>query len=320
MTAGLASLFLGCVLVILIDRVLNKVSSPEQVEADLGLDLLGVIPKMQINIKKPEKKLFTNNPEQFGFSESFRTLRSVIVQLRARRPLQVIQITSPQPNDGKSFVSLNLALALVQGGGSVLLVGADMRRPGLHRAFGLSNDSGLAEVLQDLKDWKSQVLNTGYDKLDLMPSGQACADPPRLLQSPIMSSLISDWRNNYDWVVLDCPPLVAVSDAIVVAPLCDATILVLRADCTPTRLAQVAINILHKRAHYPVGAILNAIDLRRGYYPSYGYYRYQYTRYSYDREAAKTPTRNARSKTNQRRSSTPGESLANKNGKNDFQM
>jgi succinoglycan biosynthesis transport protein ExoP len=297
-TAGIVSLLLGCGIVLIIDRVMNKVCSPEQVEEEIGLDLLGVVPKLSIPVRKPEKRLFVNNPEQFGFSESFRTIRSVLVQLRTKTSIQVIQITSPQPNDGKSFVSLNISLALSQIGSSVLLIGADLRRPGIHRPFGISNDTGLSEVLQNLKDWKSQVKNTGFENLHLLPSGQTPLDPVRLLQTTTMRNIIFECRQHYDWIILDCPPLVAVSDAIVTAPLCDATILVLRSESTPVRLAQVAISILNKRARFPLGAVLNAIDLKRGYYPSYGYYRYQEAHYKYGSHETKAKFRNTQKVSN----------------------
>ncbi len=282
--ASIVSLIIGCGLVLLIDRVLNKVSSPEQVEAELGLDLLGVVPKLTIPVRKPEKGIFTKNPDIFGFAESFRTLRSVLIQLRSRTPMQVLQITSPQPNDGKSFISINLALAMSQGGGTVLLIGADLRRPSLHKPLGIANETGLSEVLQGLKDWRTQIKNTGYDNLHFLPSGQSPLDPSRLLHTSEMRSLMIEVRQHYDWIIVDCPPLVAVSDAIVVAPLSDATILVIRSESTPLRLAQVAVSILNKRAKHPIGAILNALDLQRGYYPSYGYYRYQDSGYSYANE------------------------------------
>jgi len=292
-TVGVVSLVAGCVLVVFIDRLLNKVCTPEQVETELGLDLLGVIPKLSIPERKLEKKLFINNPEQAGFAESFRTLRSVLIQLSSRTPFQVIQLTSPQPNDGKSFVSMNLALALSQGNGSVLLVGADMRKASLHRVFGVSNDSGLSDVLQGKCDWKSQIQNTGFHNLYFLPSGPTPADASRLLQTTVMKNLIEEFRQYYQWVIFDCPPLVVVSDSLVLAPLCDVTILVLRSESTPIRLAQVATNVLIKRARPPIGAILNAIDLRSGYYPSYDYYRYQYAYYSYKEDRSLTKNTNA---------------------------
>ncbi len=280
--AAVIGIAVGCGLVIAIDRVLHKVATPEQVETELGLDLVGVIPRMRISSRKPNDRLFSAHDEQAGFAESFRTLRAVLVQQRKQRMLQVLQITSPQPSEGKTFISANLAGTLSLGGiGSVLLVGADLRRGDVHRIFDIKSKTGLSEILQSQVDWKSQIFSTQFENLHVIASGKTPPDPARILQAPLMAQLVEEWRAYYEWVILDCPPLVAISDSIIMAPLADATLMVLRSDSTPTRVAFTALDILSRRARPALGAVLNALDLRRGYYPSYGYYRYQSGTYAY---------------------------------------
>ncbi len=279
--AGLFGLGAGCGVVVLIDRLLNKVSTPEQVQNDLGLDLLGVIPRVTIHPRHPKERLFSAHPDKGGFAESFRTLRALIVQRSATAPTQVIQITSPQPGEGKSFISGNLAVVLAQGGTGVLLVSADLRRGDVHRAFEIPREPGLAEVLQGRATWQTMLHATGHENLAFISSGAPPQDAAKLLQSSLMMDLVAEWRRHFGVIIVDCPPLVAVSDAIILAPLCDATLLVLRSDSTPVRTAFTALDIMAKRARPPMGAVLNAIDLRRGYYPSYGYYRYHNADYSY---------------------------------------
>lgn len=285
--AAVIGIGLGCGLVIAIDRILHKVATPEQVETELGLDLVGVIPKMRISSRKAADRLFSAHDEQAGFAESFRTLRAVLVQQRKHRQLQVLQITSPQPSEGKTFISANLAATLALGDiGNVLLVGADLRRGDVHRIFEIKSKTGLSEILQGQSDWKSQIFSTQFANLHVIASGKTPPDPARVLQAPLMAQLVEDWRTYYEWVILDCPPLVAISDSIIMAPLADATLMVLRSDSTPTRVAFTALDILSRRARPALGAVLNALDLRRGYYPSYGYYRYQSGTYAYGYGAA----------------------------------
>ncbi|MCC6352239.1 MAG: polysaccharide biosynthesis tyrosine autokinase [Verrucomicrobiae bacterium] len=280
--AAVIGIGVGCGLVIAIDRILHKVATPEQVETELGLDLVGVIPRMRISSRRPNDRLFSAHDEQAGFAESFRTLRAVLVQQRKHRLLQVLQITSPQPSEGKTFISANLSATLALGGiGSVLLVGADLRRGDVHRIFDIKSKSGLSEILQGQCDWKSQIFSTQFENLHVIASGKTPPDPARVLQAPLMGQLVEEWRTYYEWVILDCPPLVAISDSIIMAPLADATLMVLRSDSTPTRVAFTALDILSRRARPALGAVLNALDLRRGYYPSYGYYRYQSGTYAY---------------------------------------
>lgn len=280
--AAVIGIGIGCGLVIAVDRILHKVATPEQVETELGLDLVGVIPRMRISSRRPNNRLFSAHDEQAGFAESFRTLRAVLVQQRKQRVLQVLQITSPQPSEGKTFISANLSATLALGGiGSVLLVGADLRRGDVHRIFDIKSKSGLSEILQGQCDWKSQIFSTQFENLHVIASGKTPPDPARVLQAPLMAQLVEDWRTYYEWVILDCPPLVAISDSIIMAPLADATLMVLRSDSTPTRVAFTALDILSRRARPALGAVLNALDLRRGYYPSYGYYRYQSGTYAY---------------------------------------
>jgi Mrp family chromosome partitioning ATPase len=101
-----------------------------------------------------------------------------------------------------------------------------------------------------------------------------------------MRNLLNEARKHYDWIIVDSPPLVAVSDAILMAPHCDGSLVVLRSESTPCRVAMIALDVLSRRVKPPVGAVLNALDLRSGYYPSYGYYRYQSAHYTYGYDSA----------------------------------
>jgi polysaccharide biosynthesis transport protein len=161
-------------------------------------------------------------------AENFRSLRTAVSIACDDSDTKVLQISSPEPSDGKTTTTCNLAVALAQSGRRVLLIDADLRRPTVHRLFRLSADVGLANALQGDSDWLPLVRETVVENLSVLPAGPTPANPAELLSSGRFARLLKDARDEYDLVLVDSPPLLAVSDPCVIARQTERVLLVLR--------------------------------------------------------------------------------------------
>jgi capsular exopolysaccharide synthesis family protein len=214
--------------------------------------------------------LFFGQQEQSMFSEGFRTLRSRLLQVREKQPLKRLLISSALPGEGKTFVSANLAQALVrQKGHRVLLIDTDLRLPQVHTALGAPVTPGLSDYLRGKADEFSILQHGPLENLFFMPGGSAVSDPAELVASPKLKLLLDRMSPAFDWVILDSPPAVPVADASILAGLCDGVILVVEAASTPVELAQKARSEFRDRQI--LGVVLNRVQPRDSY-GSYAYY------------------------------------------------
>lgn len=207
-------------------------------------------------------------------SEQFRTLRTNIEFAGASlETLQVIMFTSAEISDGKTTVSTNTAVTWAQAGKSVLYVDADMRRSTAQSTFRLSNGHGLSTVLASAEQPKDVVQKTFVENLEVLTAGPTPPNPAELLNSKRMTSLIEWMRNNYDIVVLDVPPIMAVSDAQVLLPLIDGVVLVTMMEKTMKTSIKRTIEILRLGDTKILGVVERVIDSRNniGYGYGYGY-------------------------------------------------
>jgi len=213
------------------------------------------------------------NSEQAPGTEEFRTLRSRLYQLREKRPLKKVLITSSLPKEGKSFVAANLAQALArQQGRRVLLIDADLRASRLHLALGTSATPGLSEYLLGEADEFGIMQRGTMENLLFIPAGRSTSNPAEMIANGRLSILLGQAEPLFDWIVIDSPPAVPVSDAGLIANHCDGVLMVVRSDATPSDVARKA------RAEFDdkllLGVVLNGI--KRGsaeysrYYGAYG--------------------------------------------------
>lgn len=217
--------------------------------------------------------LFLNGDDGARGTEEFRTLRSRLYHLREKMPLKKILITSALPKEGKSFMSSNLAQVMVrQHGRRALLIDADLRAPRLHLMLGTTSDPGLADYLTGKNDEFSIMQRGPLENLFFIPSGTGAADPAELIGNGRLKLLLQRVEPLFDWIIIDSPPAVAVSDASVLAKACDGVLMVVRSNSTPVDLARKA------RQEFPeeslVGVVLNGtsdddIPYARYYYDSY---------------------------------------------------
>jgi protein-tyrosine kinase len=219
------------------------------------------------------KTMLFYNSEQAPGTEEFRTLRSRLYQLRERRPLKKVLITSSLPKEGKSFVAANLAQALArQQGRRVLLIDADLRASRLHLALGTSATPGLSEYLLGEADEFGIMQRGTTENLLFIPAGRSTSNPAEMIANGRLSILLGQAEPLFDWIVIDSPPAVPVSDAGLIANHCDGVLMVVRSDATPSDVARKA------RAEFDdkllLGVVLNGI--KRGsaeysrYYGAYG--------------------------------------------------
>ncbi|MCS6883403.1 MAG: CpsD/CapB family tyrosine-protein kinase [Oscillochloridaceae bacterium] len=212
-----------------------------------------------------ERALITLRDPSSAAAEAYRTLRTNILFSSLDRPLHTLVITSTGPDEGKSTTLANLAVTMAQAEQRVLMVDCDLRRPSLHSIFGVSNDRGVTSALLEQSEGPLPIQETGVAGLRLLASGPLPPRPADLLGSRRMGALIERLRTEADMVLFDTPPVVAVTDAAVLAPRVDGVLLVLQAGHTRRDRAREARQMLEKVKANIIGVVLNGSRLERGY-------------------------------------------------------
>lgn len=201
-------------------------------------------------------------------AESYRTLRTNIQYSSFDKEYKVIVITTSEPGEGKSTTAGNLALCMAQGDKKVILVDCDLRRPSIHKKFKVSNLAGLSDVIIGKSDL-SKVMHRYNKNLVLLTSGKIPPNPSEMLSSKSMENFLEKLRENFDYVILDTPPVQAVTDSQILSTKADGTILVVRAERTKKESVNNAINLLKKVNANIIGTVLNGTDLSRNKYQYY---------------------------------------------------
>ena len=271
--AGIVGLMLAVGVVFLIEA-LDDSLHPDQVTKQLGLPVLGVIASHQSEEGKPVVAAQPRSP----VSEAFRSLRTNIQFASVDRELRTLLITSPSPAEGKSTVVANLAAALAQSGRKVAVVEADLRRPVVHKNLGLSNRQGLTGLfVQSPINLNGSLQETGIENLQALTSGSLPPNPAELLGSEKMVQILSEVGALVDTIMLDTPPVLAVTDATVLASRVDGVLLVVKPGVTKMAAARLAVEQLQQVGARVLGVVLNDVELGRsryGYYRNRGYYAY----------------------------------------------
>jgi protein-tyrosine kinase len=222
----------------------------------------------------PNANVFFNTQLSVHAAEQFRTLRTRLYQVRGSQSLRTILVTSALPSEGKTFVTNNLAQAIVhQPDCRVLIIDADLRRARLHLPLGAPSGPGLSDYLRGQADELAVIQHGQEGNLCFIPGGNEVANPSELLSNGRLKKLLDHVTPIFDWVILDSPPCVPIADASILAALCDGVLLVVRSASTPTNIAQKACQELKGRN--VVGVVLNFIEESdvngSHYYQSYGY-------------------------------------------------
>ncbi len=280
----------GAGLAFLRSAVSNQLQSPDEVE-NLGYRLLGVVPSMQreirdafkgrreieINGKVRSTALVTLHSPWSPAAEHYRLVRTNLQAIARDTGTQIILVTSPEPADGKTISSVNLAISMAQNGNRTLLIDCDLRKASVAKALGVNRSPGMGEMLTDgdIPDDGFKSFKTDIDDLYCIPAGQVKSPPPELLGSEDMVEILARARENFDVVIVDSPPVLAVTDAVVLAPLCDFAVVVVAANKTSPRGVKTTITTLRNLGVSIAGVVFNQFNQQKSYGRG-GYYDYQY--------------------------------------------
>jgi capsular exopolysaccharide synthesis family protein len=275
-------LFGGFTLALLMEKMDTRMRDAHEIQEMLGLPSLAMIPQSHWKSKGSELE-WVVGPEllrdpRSPFSESFRALRTSMRLSTTSRESKAIAVTSCQPGEGKSTVSVNMAAVLAQGGKKVALVDTDMRRPSVYKRLRLEGGKGLSEVLTGYYtlDEVTQTHET-LTTLDVIPSGTVPPLPADLLASDQMSEVVRQLRERYDYVIFDTPPMLSVTDPAIVAAQADGMVLVIRQGYCTRRMLARASEILQDLDVKVYGFVFNGVDASLPEYYGYlGYYTYEY--------------------------------------------
>jgi polysaccharide biosynthesis transport protein len=286
----------GVGLAFLLEGLDNTVRTTEQAQMISGLPPLGMIPlgsrtaregastkRLVIATSKEAVELITQVRPQSQMAESYRALRTSLLLSNLGAPPKVIMITSALPQEGKTTTSINCAVVLAQKGIRVLLIDADLRRPSIHKTLGMGPRSGLSNVLTGSATLEQAITRSSIlPNLSVLPAGTPPPNPAELLASTNMRDVLDQLRGQYDHIVLDTPPTLSVTDAVVLSPRADAIVLVIRSGQTTKQALRRSRDILTQVNAKVSGVLLNAVDLSSPDY--YYYYEYQgkYARYYRD--------------------------------------
>jgi capsular exopolysaccharide synthesis family protein len=279
----------------LLDRTLK---TPDDIQRVLGLPFLGLLPKIEdgsggvyYGKKKrrsrkslkdvKNRELIVHELPASGIAEASRAIRTNLLFMAPDNPHRVLLVTSAGPAEGKTTVACCIAIAMAQAGQRVILIDCDLRRPRLHRIFGRTSEVGVTtEVLTESSvlgnEEQLERLKTEIPNLSVLPAGPIPPNPAELLHSERFKGFLAQVSGNFDRVVIDSPPLIAVTDGTILSTLVDSTVLVVKAFATTKEVCRQAMRALIDVGSSTAGAILNYVDLDRH---EYKYYHYYYRRY-----------------------------------------
>jgi exopolysaccharide transport family protein len=276
----------GIGLAFLLEGMDNTVRTPEQAQMISGLPPLGIIPlgsrnsetgnrpTLSVTASKEVVELVTQSRPQSQMAESYRALRTSLLLTSLGAPPKVILITSALPQEGKTTTSINTAIVLAQKGTRVLLIDADLRRPSIHKTLGIGPKTGLSNVLTGNATLQQATIRSSIlPTLFVLPAGPPPPNPAELLASSNMRDVLVELREQYDHIVVDTPPTLSVTDAVVMSTRADAVVLVIRSGQTTKQALRRSRDILTQVNARIAGVLLNAVNLSSPDY--YYYYEYQ---------------------------------------------
>lgn len=316
MLGGVMGLLLGFGLAYLAEMTDRSFRTPAEIQRRLGLPVVGHIPVLEIDAKAEvgalDPRLVAYYHPKSVQAEAFRGVRTALYFSTHGELHKVIQVTSPNASDGKSTVAANLATSIAQSGKRIVLIDADFRKPRQHRIFGLSAASGLASVIAGEAELRDVIQKTAVPGLSLLPCGPLPSNPAELLTSARFKEMLDVLREEFEFVLIDTPPLLAVSDPSAVAARVDGVLLAVRIAKNTRPNAERAKEILTNLDANVLGVVVNGVgrdgSSEYGYESGYGYgYGYGETgdgSYYQDGEAATTGEQ-ARSPSSKRRKERP---------------
>jgi capsular exopolysaccharide synthesis family protein len=262
----------------------NSFTNPEQVESELGLPVLGILPAVE------EKNVAeTIGDPKSSLSEAHRSLRTALQFSGADGAPRILLITSSEPSEGKSTTAFKLVQDFAALGANVLAIDADLRKPNLHRLFGMSNTIGLSNLLTNTirkSDLPNVIRSTRYENVSVMTSGTIPPNPADLLSSPRMAMVVNNLGKRFDMIVIDAPPVVGLSDAPILGRLAEGTLMIVSTNQVTRKSAKAALKRMRAAGANVLGVAMSKFAVNKfDYNYAYKYMNYQY--YSYGADAPK---------------------------------
>jgi capsular exopolysaccharide synthesis family protein len=271
--ATILSLLLGFGALYGLTRVQDDFASLSELTAELAVPVLGQIPSVSMNGSGMASGIEGLEAQRFEFLESFRSIRaSLLFTNNDGASPKTVVVASSVPEEGKSTLTLYLAATLARANLRVLLIDGDMRRPGLHRHFNLPSGPGLAELLDREVSPADVIIPTGVENLALLPAGEPKRDPGDLVLSHVWEQFLASVKSQFDYILVDTPPVMATDDATALALKADGVVFVVRAMSTSARVARAALGLLQQRRARVLGLIFNravSSPCERQYYSQY---------------------------------------------------
>jgi polysaccharide biosynthesis transport protein len=277
MIAGVVGLVLGLAILMMLDRVDDRMNTFTELQELFDEEVLGQIPRERKATKGGVLPFVQPDDQRHPFVEAYRNLRSSLLYMAqtGTRP-RTLLITSSVPSDGKSVTAANLAITLAMGGSRVLLVDADLRKGTQHTRLGVKADTGFSEVLSEKTDWRKAVKETGAANLWLLPRGATTQRSSELFLGPFMGKFLEESAKEYDYVLIDTAPVMAADDVTSLAPRVEGVIFVVRAEYTSSRVARAALDMLYQRKARVIGLVFNSVRATTGDYYYYSRYKDYY--------------------------------------------
>jgi succinoglycan biosynthesis transport protein ExoP len=268
----------GLCLTFFFEYIDSRIKAPDEIQQHLGIPFMGIVPEAAQPPTGPNGLLLTNQVPNV-FSEAFRAVRTSLLFASAEESSKTVLITSTGPGEGKTLVAANLALAMAQSGLRVLLIDSDMRRPQVHNSFRINPEPGLSNVLVGDAKASDAVRRTGVSNLWILTAGKVPPNPAELVGSRRFRDFLTGLSGHFDWILIDSPPVLAVTDSTVIAHYATGVIFVVGADRTSRRTARTAVDVLDRAQATFFGAVLNRVDLvKQSYYYS-DFYKREYAEY-----------------------------------------
>ena len=274
----------------------NTIKLPEDIKRHLNIPYLGPVPAIAMDSdgkydgEIPE--LVTMSSPKSTSSEAYRGIRTSILFSSAENQPQVLLVSSAGPGEGKTITTTNLAITMAQSGSKVIILDCDMRRPKIHKLFGLSREKGMSNILVGGCNVEEAITHTHIPNLDVIPCGPVPPNPSEILGSGRMADLLDRLRKHCARIIIDSPPITAVTDAVVLAKFADGLVLVISAGETPREIIQNGLGQLRSVNAHVLGAVLNGVEMGRD---STYYYQYYYYYYGEEGEKKKKTHRKKRS-------------------------
>ena len=281
---GFLGALLGLALGYLIELADRSFRKPEEIVREFGIPILGHIPYMKENRLKSignaddpgmQRTVVAAHLPRSRPSEAYRSVRTAICFSAMGESHRVVHVTSPAAGDGKSTLAANLSVSLAQSGKRTILVESDFRRPNVHKIMGINNDIGIVEVLRGRAELLDAIQDTSVEELSVLPCGRLPRNPSELLTRPEYESLLELLRAKYDYVVVDSPPVLVVTDACSVAPRTDAVIVCMRLGRHTRDFGRRSLDQLRDVGANVVGIVVNGVEES----DAYGYGSYNYSDY-----------------------------------------